>query len=470
MLFHTFEYALFLAVVVYLWYHLSARHRLMMVVAASYIFYGVWSVKYSLLMVFSTVLDYYAAKMIAASDDPRRRRLFLLASIAGNLGVLAYFKYTVFALTSAQAALTWLGFHVPAIELKILLPLGISFYTFDEISYTVDVYRGKVKPVPDLLTMASFVSFFPQLVAGPLQRSWHLVPQLVKTPEFDWLDIRIGVNLILWGLVKKVVLADTIGAYADAVFAAPGSYSSVGLLLGVYAFAFQIYFDFSAYSHIAMGSARMLGVHFTKNFDLPYLATDISDFWRRWHITLSTWLRDYLYIPLGGSRKGELRTYGNLLVTMIIGGIWHGANWTFVIWGAYHGSLLAITRMAKRAFSGGPARSLGAAWRPLSVILTFNLVCAGWVFFRAPNLSIAIDIFRRLVGHGWFVDAAGVWVALLVAAAFAGHVAVDSLRVNWGRIIAHANRRWDVAYASIMVACLILAGFSGVTKFIYFEF
>jgi alginate O-acetyltransferase complex protein AlgI len=408
--------------------------------------------------------------MIAASADSRRRRLFLLASIVGNLGVLAYFKYTVFALTSAQATLAWLGFHVPAVELKILLPLGISFYTFDEISYTVDVYRGKVKPVPDLLTMASFVSFFPQLVAGPLQRSWHLVPQIVREPEFDWLDIRIGVNLILWGLVKKIALADTLGGYADAVFAAPSGYSSLGLLVGIYAFAFQIYFDFSAYSHIAMGSARLLGVHFTKNFDLPYLATDITDFWRRWHITLSTWLRDYLYIPLGGSRKGELRTYANLLVTMILGGIWHGANWTFFIWGAFHGFLLAVTRMVKNQFGTRRARQLAGSLQPLFVALTFNLVCVGWVFFRAPRLSVAMEIFGRLYGHGWSLGVDGVWIALLIAAAFGGQLAVARLRPHWGRIIAHAHPRWDVAYVSIMVASLILAGYSGVTKFIYFEF
>lgn len=470
MLFHTFEYACFLAVVVYLWHHLGARHRLILIVGASYLFYGVWSVKYSLLMVFSTVLDYYAARLIAASDQPWRRRMFLTMSIAGNLAVLAYFKYTVFALKSAQSMLAWLGFHVPDVELQILLPLGISFYTFDEISYTVDVYRGRVKPVPDLLTMAAFVSFFPQLVAGPLQRSWHLVPQIVKEPEFDWLDIRIGVNLILWGLVKKVVLADTMGVYADAVFAAPARYSSLGLLFGIYAFAFQIYFDFSAYSHIAMGSARLLGVRFTKNFDLPYLAIDISDFWRRWHITLSTWLRDYLYIPLGGSRKGEARTYANLLITMILGGIWHGASWTFVVWGAYHGTLLAVTRMVRSRFSAARAAAFVASYRLLLVAVTFHLVCAGWVFFRAPTLAVAFEIFRRLIGHGWFLTVDAVWIAVLTAGAMAGQSFIDYIRPRWGSVIAHARPRWDVAYVSATVLCLILFGFSGITKFIYFEF
>jgi alginate O-acetyltransferase complex protein AlgI len=470
MLFHTFEYGVFLVVVVYLWYHLSGRQRLIMLVAASYLFYGVWSVKYSVLMVFSTVLDYYAAKMIASSTSPGRRRFFLLASIIGNLTVLGYFKYTNFALQSAGSMLTWLGLQIPPVELKIILPLGISFYTFDEISYTTDVYRGKMKPVPDILTMASFVSFFPQLVAGPLQRSWHLVPQLVREPAFDWLNIRIGVNLILWGLFKKVVLADTFGAYSDAVFAAPAQYSSLGTLLGVYAFAFQIYLDFSAYSHIAMGSARLLGVRFTKNFDLPYLATDISDFWRRWHITLSTWLRDYLYVPLGGSRRGERRTYLNLLLTMVIGGAWHGANWTFVVWGFYHGSLLAVTRMIKDHVPAAlreAAESLRAVW----IVLTFNLVCVGWVFFRAPTLASARDVFRRIAALDgvWLTPEMG-FLAVLLAGAYAGHVVAGATRPRWGQYLTHDSVRLDVAYACLMLLCLVIGASSGVTKFIYFEF
>src|SRR5688572_776851 len=361
MLFHTYEYVVFLVVVVVLWYHLTGRQRLLMLTAASFLFYGVWSVQYSLLMVVSAVVDYIATNKIASSDDPRVRRTFLLLSIVGNLSLLAYFKYTNFAIDSAREAFTYLGLRIPEIELSIVLPLGISFYTFDEISYTVDVYRRRMAPVRNLLTMLSFVSFFPQLVAGPLQRSWHLVPQIVREPIFDWLNIRIGVNLILWGLFKKVVLADNMGLFADRVFAGPDQYSALAVLLGVYAFAFQIYFDFSAYSHMAMGSARLLGVRFTKNFDLPYLAVDISDFWRRWHITLSTWLRDYLYIPLGGSKKGEKRTYVNLLLTMLIGGIWHGANWTFLVWGAYHGSLLAVTRFVRSRFENTSVGRIAAA-------------------------------------------------------------------------------------------------------------
>jgi len=471
MLFHTFEYAAFLTVVVWLWYHLAGRQRLAMIVIASYVFYGVWSFRYSLLMLFSTVLDFYAAREIDASRSARRRKAFLAASIIGNLSVLAYFKYTNFALHSAQSTFAWLGFHVPEVELKLILPLGISFYTFDEISYTTDVYRRKVKPVPDLLTMASFVSFFPQLVAGPLQRSWHLVPQLVREPRFDWLDLRIGVNLILWGLVKKVVFADNIGAYADAVFAAPEQYSSLATLLGVYAFAFQIYFDFSAYSHIAMGSAHLLGVRFTKNFDLPYVAVDISDFWRRWHITLSTWLRDYVYVPLGGSRRGEWRTYINLIVTMLVGGLWHGANWTFVVWGAYHGGLLALTRFVKDRFAGPRAAAAAATLRPLWIVLTFNLVCVGWVLFRAPTIHAAGGVFRRILWwNGAALSSDFVWLAVLIAGSFAAHVITAALRPSWGAFMSHASRRWDVAYACVVLFLLIVGASSAITKFIYFEF
>jgi D-alanyl-lipoteichoic acid acyltransferase DltB (MBOAT superfamily) len=285
------------------------------------------------------------------------------------------------------------------------------------------------------------------------------------------LNIRIGFNLFLWGLLKKVVFADNLGVFADRVFAEPSHYSSLAVLLGVYAFAFQIYFDFSAYSHMAMGSARLLGVRFTKNFDLPYLATDIADFWRRWHITLSTWLRDYLYIPLGGSRKGELRTYVNLILTMLIGGAWHGANWTFVVWGAFHGFLLAITRFVKEHFAWVRPAGFGAVTRAAAMALTFQLVCAGWILFRAPTLEDAGRVLGRIFGgHGLALTPEFIVLAVVLVMAMAGHALAGRLRRSSDLILAHATPALDIAYASSILLALLLFGHSGIAKFIYFEF
>jgi D-alanyl-lipoteichoic acid acyltransferase DltB (MBOAT superfamily) len=361
-----------------------------------------------------------------------------------------------------------MGVHVSPLTLHVILPLGISFYTFQEMSYTIDVYRGQTSVCRDPITMAAFVSFFPHLVAGPIMRSSSLIPQIEKEPEYDWVNVRDGVNLILWGLFKKVVLADPIGAYADTIFAAPQQYSGAGMLLGVYAFAFQIYFDFSAYSQIAMGAARLMGIHLIKNFDLPYMATDISNFWRRWHISLSNWLRDYLYIPLGGSKRGAGRTYINLLVTMILGGLWHGANWTFVLWGAYHGALLAITRVAKERAPGFfAARRL----EPLLVFINFHLVCIGWIFFRCASLAHVRTVFTRFTA--WrpaAFDGDLTWLAILIAIAMAGQIVDRIAHQRLRRLYETPSRSLEVAYICLILVLLAAGGAAGLAKFIYFEF
>jgi D-alanyl-lipoteichoic acid acyltransferase DltB (MBOAT superfamily) len=468
MLFQTFEFLVFLMVVAYLYYHLARRHRLILLVLASYLFYWVWSVKYSILMLASTALDYFMALLISRSNHPGHRRLFLLGSVAGNLGLLGYFKYTNFALQSLQASLAAMGLPVSPLTLHVILPLGISFYTFQEMSYTIDVYRGQTKVCRDPITMAAFVSFFPHLVAGPIMRSSSLIPQIEKEPEYDWANVRDGINLILWGLFKKVVLADPIGAYADVIFGAPQRYSGFGMLLGVYAFAFQIYFDFSAYSQIAMGAARLMGIHLIKNFDLPYMATDISNFWRRWHISLSNWLRDYLYIPLGGSQRGAGRTYVNLLVTMTLGGLWHGANWTFVVWGAYHGALLAITRLAKER---APGVFGYPQLEPLLVFLNFHLVCVGWIFFRCASLSQVRLVFARFAA--WKpagLDGELAWLAILIALAITGQIAYRLARERLQSLCQAPSRSLEIAYICSMLVLLAAGGAAGVAKFIYFEF
>lgn len=399
------RYPIFLLAVFALYWALTSRPlaRKVLLLAAGYTFYAQWNVKYLGLIVFSTALDYYLANAISRFDDNRRRKLLLTCSVVANIGVLGLFKYYGFFTESLNQLLTSLGLPPSLPTLHLLLPVGISFFTFENISYTLDVYRKKIEPTRSLLDYAIFVSFFPRMVAGPIIRASHFLPQLNATPAYDDKQILGGFFLILKGLTKKILLADMLGFWlVDAVFQDPTPYHGARILIGVYAYAFQIYNDFSGYTDIAMGSARMLGFSLPPNFNRPYLAQDLQDFWHRWHISLSTWLRDYLYIGLGGSRVSVSRTYANLFITMLLGGLWHGANWTFVIWGAFHGGVLAITRMIQRA--QGERGELALGWRNVAstaanMILTFNLVCVGWVLFRAATFPMAMTVFEQMT-HG----------------------------------------------------------------------
>ncbi len=389
MLFNSFEFWIFFGIVLIL--YRASGHRLQnrMLLLASYYFYGSWDWRFLSLIVVSTVVDYYVGLGLVSPESSRARRKRLVSlSVAVNLGLLGVFKYLGFFADSAAALLAQLGFQANLPSLHIILPVGISFYTFQTMSYTLDIYRKELEPTRDFLDFALYVSFFPQLVAGPIERARRLLPQVVGERTVTKQDFREGLYCILYGLFKKVVIADNMAVIANRVFAMdPASVTGLESLLGVYAFAFQIYGDFHGYSLIAQGTARWMGFHVMDNFRHPYFASNPQDFWRRWHISLSTWLRDYLYIPLGGSRKGTARTYRNLLTTMVLGGLWHGANWTFVVWGTIHGGWLAIHRwVSGRLPDLAPGAVVGHLVR---VFVTFQLVCVTWLFFRADSVSQA---------------------------------------------------------------------------------
>ncbi len=473
MFFDTPVYAVFLTLVVLLYWRLGWRSQNRMLLAASYLFYGWWDVRFLGLIAASTVVDYYCARFIAASEDAARRRLLLTLSLVVNLGFLAAFKYFDFFVDSFVGVLSAFGVdNVPITTLQILLPPGISFYTFQEVAYIVDVYHRKLEPADSLIEYALFISLFPHLIAGPIQRPGHLLPQVQAPRTFDQSQFFNGLLLILSGLFRKAVIADNCALVADAVFSGRlGPPNLATTMLGTYAFAWQIYGDFSGYSDIARGSAQLLGFHFMVNFRQPYLATSLQDFWRRWHISLSTWLRDYLYIPLGGSRNGEAMTYRNLMLTMLLGGLWHGANWTFVVWGGIHGAGLAAERKLGEVGSHRSQVGTLVAWRPwVARIVVFHLVCLAWIFFRAESVGAA---FAMLGGLGTLTWAPEYGVALRFLALFAIPLFVMDL-VNESRGEEYAfegaadNRR--VALGIAMMAVVAVFAANQLNAFIYFRF
>lgn len=376
------------------WYALrSVAVRLAFLTAASYVFYGWWDYRFCALMAASTALDYVCGARLHATDVPRRRRFWLGLSIAGNLGALGFFKYYGFFTDSLQAALGTLGLELSLPTLQIILPLGISFYTFQSMSYTIDIYRGECRPTKDLLRFAAYVSMFPQLVAGPIVRYSEIEEQLAaldaRRPALP--QIADGVWLFVIGVVKKIWIADLLAPVAELAFDRTATPQLATAWAGTLAYTFQLYFDFSAYSDMARGLGKMLGFEFPINFNSPYKSASIAEFWNRWHISLSHWLRDYLFIPLGGSRAGNARTLRNLAITMFLGGLWHGAAWTFVLWGVYHGALLCVHACWKRA----------AVWhmpRLLAVPLTFLAAAFGWAIFRAGSLEGATTMWAGLFG------------------------------------------------------------------------
>lgn len=398
MLFNSFQYFAFLGIVVPLFYVCPARHRWAVLLVASYGFYMCWNPVFILLLVGSTLLDYVCALKIAASPGSRRRR-WLWLSLCGNLGLLGVFKYFNFFIASAAHLLTRIGIPYSYDALNIVLPIGISFYTLQTLGYTVDVYRSRLTPERHLGRFALYVAFFPQLVAGPIERASHLLPQLrvAQSPDLD--RIASGLRLILWGLFKKVVIADRLAVFVNQVYQDPQAFSGSTLLLATYFFTFQIYCDFSGYTDIAVGTGRIFGINLTQNFRLPYLATSIQDFWHRWHISLTTWFRDYVYYPMGGSRTSRTGIWlRNVLIVFLVSGLWHGASWTFVVWGLVHALLYVGERACARFRSGvadvlslpAPQRVAGARFA------TFHLVLLTWVFFRAETMEQAGLILSRM--------------------------------------------------------------------------
>ncbi len=492
MLFPTTVFALCFAVVFSLHWGLVSfpRVRKVVLLAASLFFYGYWNWKFACMLLASALLNHAAAVGIDAARTPRGRRALMVSAVAGNLFVLGLFKYTGFLFTRLAVPLAVplcaaLGTTEQLIRLqeqvlpfieRIVLPVGISFYTFQALSYVLDVYWRKTPVAASALDFANYLAFFPQLVAGPIVRASDLLPQMSLFPDrFIRIDTGRAATLILGGLFKKMVIANWLAEHlADPVFAMPEMYSGVDTLLGVYGYAVQIYCDFSAYSDIAIGAALLLGFHFPINFHAPYFAVSLQDFWRRWHISLSSWLRDYLYIPLGGSRVSPSRTKINLLLTFLLGGLWHGAGWTFVLWGAFHGLYLSLERVVRNLLGWPEQPQQGAANAPVRVWLgrfwIFQVVCFAWILFRAQSLTVVGDILRGLASWTGGSVLLSVQAVIVLAAGFAMQV-MDGDRPRW---VWDAVNRWPVwvqgGVAAVVLTLILGAGPTGVAPFIYFQF
>src|SRR5262245_45964461 len=402
------------------------RVRVYLLLAASFYFYASWNKWLALIICVSTTVDYFLANGIQASKSPRARKWLLTANIVANLGLLCYFKYANFFLDSLKAALQAAGLPASWGHLQVILPIGISFYTFEAINYMVDVYRGHVRAEKNLANFMLFILFFPHLVAGPIVRARDFLPQVGRNKRWSWPRLQVGVMFFLMGLVKKLAIADRMAQFADPVFQNPWAYKSGAVWIAVIAYALQIYCDFSGYTDMAIGCAHMLGYKLAQNFNMPYIAANVSEFWRRWHISLSSWLRDYLFIPLGGSRHGRWQTYRNLLLTMTLGGLWHGANWTFMIWGLLPGLVLIFQRCFQDLSADRPRlrcwlqSRLGAA---VGIGVTLLTVMLLWIFFRAQTLADALTMLHRLaIPHtGKRMPVTELYLWLLVALFIFGH-------------------------------------------------
>jgi len=464
----------FVVVFAVYWSLPSHRARLLWLLAASIYFYASWNTWLAGLIVGSTTADYWIARRMATSESVRLRRTLLAVSIGANLGLLAYFKYANFFLDSLEVGLRAMGAEASFPTLKVILPIGISFYTFEAISYVTEVYRRRVPAEKSLVRLLLFVTFFPHLVAGPIVRPWHFLPQLARPKHWDWMRLHLGLQFFLLGLFKKLAIADRMAMFADPVFADPTSYGSAAVWAAVLAYGVQIYCDFSGYSDMAVGLAHTLGYKLPRNFAFPYSASNVSEFWRRWHISLSTWLRDYLFIPLGGSRTtSRWQTSRNLLVTMTLGGLWHGASVTFVAWGFAHGCLLILHRRLQDVAARSPtlARVLGS---PLGVaiatVTTFACVSLAWVPFRAPSFEVAQEIFQRL-----FVPHAGrsIPISRQVLILLGGVVVLEHLAGRlqlWRRLEPRLPPAvLGVGYATAAAVALLLAPDAS-KAFIYFQF
>jgi alginate O-acetyltransferase complex protein AlgI len=474
MLFPTVEYALFfLAVLSIAWsvYRFPKVHKGFLLLA-SYAFYGFWNWTFLPLLIGISVFAGVVAKFIQHSNSRRARNAWLAVGVTVCLVVLGYFKYSTFLLANWFAFRGWFAPSPPRIPITSpLLPLGISFFVFHAISLLVDCHRGKVAEPVQLGDALLYVAFFPQLIAGPILRASRFLPQLAVRRNPDAIRVNRAFLLILSGLFKKVVISNMLATrLVEPVFSVPRSFGAADTLLAIYGYAAQIYCDFSGYTDIAIGCALLLGFHLPRNFNAPYKATNPQEFWRRWHISLSTWMRDYLYFPLGGSRKGPLRTGFNLMLTMLLGGLWHGASWTFVAWGGLHGLLLVFYRLWSRS----TWRELIAiqnwmAGRWIARILLFHTVCAGWVFFRAPSFEIAFDVFKRLAVPG-VVTLASTPVYIVLFLGLAGQY----MPSRWGNALEVELGRWPAlargAALAVVIALIEILGPTGVAPFIYFQF
>ncbi|MEL6986566.1 MAG: MBOAT family O-acyltransferase [Bacteroidota bacterium] len=478
MLFNSFEFAIFLPLVFLLyWYVFKEQLRIqnLFLVGVSYLFYGWWDYRFLSLIIFSSLIDYSIGRYLSKTEEKRKRKWLLALSLVFNLGFLGFFKYYNFFVDSFIDAFAAMGVTLQASTLKIILPVGISFYTFQTLSYTIDVYRKKLEASKDPIAFFAYVSFFPQLVAGPIERATNLLPQFYKDRTFNYDLAKDGVRQILWGMFKKVVVADTCATHVNFIFENSDTMPSGVLFFGALLFAFQIYGDFSGYSDIAIGTAKLFGFNLMTNFRYPYFSRDIAEFWRRWHISLSTWFRDYLYIPLGGSRGGTSMKVRNTFIIFIVSGFWHGANWTFIVWGAlnaiYFLPLLLLKQNRKNldvVAQGKLFPNLREVWQ---MLITFFITVLAWIFFRAENVSHALQYLKDVLsfegglGSIWsFSNAIPVIILMLI--------------VEWlNRTNEHPFQLGKIENQYIRILCyviisyLIIAYFGrGDQQFIYFQF
>ncbi len=472
MIFTSFEFIAFfllLLLVRSLVTNFTAEKWLLLI--ASWLFYMSWNPPFVLLLIFTSGLDFFAGRWLERSNNQRTRRLLLTLSLVANLGVLAYFKYTNFFLDTWHNLLGTVGIKFNPVLLNIILPAGISFFTFQSMSYTIDVYRRAIPACQSLRDFLLFVAFFPQLLAGPIVRAADLLPQFLQRRRAGWKDIESGLALFTLGAIKKLVISDQIAGHVDLVFTHPGNYDAISLLLAAIGFGLQIYCDFSGYSDMAIACARIMGYEFPINFRMPYSATSVTEFWRRWHISLSTWLRDYLYISLGGNRRGPTRTHINLMLTMLLGGLWHGASWNFVIWGGLHG-LGLILHKAWRTMLGNRAQAMDASrlatfggW-----LLTMSLVLTGWIFFRAVGFSDAITMLGRIVTwdtNGIRLLSPQIFMAL--AMVLGAHLCI-SKNGSWIAWVIEKPIPVRVIAYTVLLMTILCLGARESAPFIYFQF
>jgi alginate O-acetyltransferase complex protein AlgI len=479
MLFNSVDFALFLPIVFILyWFATARRLRLQnfLIVVSSFVFYGWWNWRFVPLLLFSGVLDYSMALLIHSEPVQRKKRLWMVFSIVTNLSLLGFFKYYNFFVENFATAFTFLGKQISPSFIRIVLPVGISFYTFQTMSYVIDVYRKKLQPTRDMVAFLAYISFFAQLVAGPIERASHLLPQFLAHRVFDRQKAHAGLRQMLWGLFKKIVIADNCANYVNVAFTNSSGYSGSTLLLGAMLFAVQIYCDFSGYSDIAIGTGRLFGIQLMRNFAFPYFSRDIAEFWRRWHISLSTWFKDYVYLPLGGSQRGFWKNLSNIFIVFLLSGFWHGAKWTFVAWGflnaLYLVPLFFLHKNRTHLDIVAKDRALPTPKEALQMTITFFLAVIAWVFFRADSLHHAIQYLSGIASITLFsmpLPVQGSWIVLIVAF-FAmewigrrEQFAIEKVFEGSPRLI-----RWAFYYC--VIASMLVWGSTEEQQFIYFQF
>ena len=478
MLFNSIEFAIFLPLIFGGYWFVCQRNLKVqntLLVFASYVFYGWWDWTFLSLIIFSSLLDYFVGIHFTKTENENKRKLLLLLSITVNLGFLGFFKYFNFFIESFAEAFTFFGHAIEAERLNIILPVGISFYTFQTLSYSIDTYKGKMQPTKNLIAFLAYVSFFPQLVAGPIERATNLLPQFFSKRKFEYQKAIDGMRQILWGLFKKIVIADNCAIYANDIFLNYNDYNSSTLVLGSIFFAFQIYGDFSGYSDIAIGTARLFGFNLMQNFSFPYFSRDIAEFWRRWHISLSTWFRDYLYIPLGGSRGGAKTKIRNTFIIFIVSGFWHGANWTFIIWGAlnafYFLPLLLLNKNRKNMEFTTHTSALNGFINFFKIIFTFSLTCFAWIFFRAESLKQAVDYIANLFTKTIVLKPEVLPIKIIIV--LCSFIFIEWKNRHKKHVLANINEkyntllRWGLYYI-IIFSIILLADEK--QDFIYFQF